>query len=191
MRTGFGIVVIAFVAAVSACSRGSKNEEAAAGAGDAAIPVTTAAVETGSITAVIQATGLVTAAPGAEQIVTAPEQARIVEMPKGERETVQQGDLLVRFELPSVESENAKGNVEVARAEARLDSARVAHARAKDLFEKGVVPRMNVEDAESQVTAAEAELRAARSIAAAGQAGSAPRTMVRALFDGIINQKLR
>jgi hypothetical protein len=153
---------------LGACSRGAKTEEAAGGA--APTPVTTAAVEIGSITAVLQANGLVTAAPGAEQIVTAPEQARIVEMPKGEREVVQRGDLLVRFELPSVESENAKGNVEVARAEAGyLDNAglptrarRICSIRAHAAHER--------RDAESQIAADEAELRSARTLAA-GQAG--------------------
>jgi len=184
MCCGTCFALVTFV--TTGCSRGSKNDSNAP-----AVTVTTATAELGSITAVIQAVGTVTAAPGAEQIVTAPEPARIVELPKGEHDIVLEGDLLVRFEIASVASEAAKQGTDIARAEARLQSAKVAHARAQELFGRGVVPRMNVEDAESQVAAAEAEIRVARAAAEAAAAGGSSRTIVRAAFNGVVDRRFR
>ena len=56
---------------------------------------------TGSIRGVVHATGVVSPAPGAELVVIAPEPARIVEIPHAEGDRVQQGDVLVRFEIPN------------------------------------------------------------------------------------------
>jgi RND family efflux transporter MFP subunit len=183
-RLGGCLVVL--TVAVGACSRGAKTDS-----NTPAIPVSTATAELGSITAVIEAVGTVTAAPGAEQVVTAPEPARILELPKGEHDLVVEGDLLVRFEIASVASEAAKQVSDVSRAELRLQNAKVALARAQDLFAQGVAPRMNVDDAQTQVAAAEAELRGARALADAAAAGSSPRTIVRAAFNGVVNQRLK
>ena len=46
--------------------------------------------------------GVVTPAPGAELTVVAPEAARIVELPKAEGDAVKAGDLLVRFDIPTL-----------------------------------------------------------------------------------------
>lgn len=180
------LCVVTLTVLIAACSRGAKSDS-----NTPAVPVTAATAELGSITAVIQAVGTVTAAPGAEQIVTAPEPARIAELPKGEHDIVLEGDLLVRFEIASVASEAAKQGSDIARAEARLQNAKVALARAQELFGRGVVARMNVEDAEGQVAAAEAEIRVARAAADAAAVGGSSRTIVRAAFNGVVDRRFR
>jgi cobalt-zinc-cadmium efflux system membrane fusion protein len=153
--------------------------------------VVTAVAEVGSITAVVQATGLVTPAPGAEQVVTATEFARIIEMPKGAQEPVMRGDVLVRFVITSGQSGEAGKQAEIAQAEARLESARAAHARLKDLFGRSLIPRVQVEEAEVQVAAAEADLRTIRAGAAAVDAAESSRNVVFAWFDGVVLQRFK
>jgi RND family efflux transporter MFP subunit len=168
---------------MAGCARGAGDR------GGDAIAVTTAVADVGPITAVVQADGVVTVAPGGEQIVTAPEPARIVDLPKSEKEPVVRGDVLVRLELVSVQSDAARQTADISRAEARVESARAAHSRAIDLFERGLVPRLSVDELGGQVLAAEADLRNAREAASTLEAAAASRSMVRAVLDGVVRQR--
>jgi RND family efflux transporter MFP subunit len=152
------------------------------------VPVTTEAAVVGNVTAVVRATGIVTPAPGAELIVVAPEPARIAAIPKAEGETVRRGDVLVRFEIPSAAAEAARQRAEITRAEARLTNAQAAQARARDLFDRGVAARKEVEDAVKEVADAQADLASARAAAAAAETVAA-RSVVRATFDGVIARR--
>ena len=71
----------------------------------AAAPVTTVALAPQTLEGVVSATGVVTAAPGADWMITAPEHGRIADMPKSEGDRVQPGDLLVRFDIPSLQTD--------------------------------------------------------------------------------------
>jgi len=136
----------------------------------------------------IAASGVVNAAPGAELLVTAPEGARIIEMPKAEGDRVRAGDLLVRFEIPSLTAGAAAGRAEIEQAEARVENARAARERLSGLFERGVAARKEVEDAERELREANAALARARS--ASGAANTlAGRTIVRARFAGVIAKR--
>ncbi len=154
------------------------------------MPVTVATAHVAAIQASIHATGLVTPAPGADFAVTPPEAARIAELPRAEGDVVHRGDLLVRFEIPSLGAEAAAKTADVERAEARLQNARAAQARARDLFDRGVGARKDMEDANRELAEAEAALKEAR----AGRAASATlaaRTVVRAPFDGIVARRTK
>ena len=61
------------------------------------------------------------------------------------------GDLLVRFEIPSLAADTASKRAEIDRANARLQNARSAQARAKDLFDRGVGARKDLEDADREL----------------------------------------
>lgn len=151
-----------------------------------AVAVETA--RTGTVREAIAASGLVTAAPGAELLVTAPEAARIIEIPKAEGDRVRAGDLLVRFEIPSLTAGAAAGRAEIEQAEARVENAKAAAARVAGLFQRGVAARKEVEDAERELREANATLAQARS--ASGAANTlAGRTVVRARFAGVIAQR--
>lgn len=142
----------------------------------------------GSVREVIAATGIVNAAPGAELLVTAPEAARIVEMPKAEGDRVRAGDLLVRFEIPSLTAGAAAGRAEIEQAQARVENAKAAAARVSGLYERGVAARKEVEDTERELREANAALAQARS--ASGAANTlAGRTIVRARFAGVISKR--
>jgi RND family efflux transporter MFP subunit len=150
-----------------------------------AVPVTTATAHAGPIRAAVAATGQVKPAAGAEMLVTPPQPARIAELPKGVGDHVRRGELLARFEIPSLDADASARRSDLARGEAQLETARQNLARLSGLFDRGIAARKEVEDAKRDVAQAEATVAESRaSTAAAGQL--AGRAVVRALFDGVI-----
>ena len=152
------------------------------------VPVTTAPAQMGSIRAVIQATGDVNPAPNAELIVVAPERARITEITKAEGDRVRRGEVLVRFEIPTLNADAISKGAEVTAAAARLENAKANQVRLKDLFDRGVASRKEVEDADREVS----DAQAAQAQAQAGRNASqtlAARQTVAATFDGVIAKR--
>jgi membrane fusion protein (multidrug efflux system) len=152
---------------------------------EAAVPVTVATARSGPIRAVIAATGQVKPAAGAELLVMAPQEARIAEMPKGVGDRVRRGEILVRFEIPSLDADAAARRSDLARGQAQLAAARQNVARLSGLFQRGIAARREVEDAQRDLAQAEATVTEARSAtAAAGRL--AGREVVRSPFDGVV-----
>jgi len=183
-RLGASCTLAFAVLTLAACSKPAPEDVES----ETVVPVTTAMAEVGGITAVIHASGLVTPAPGAELIVVAPEAARVAEIPKGEGETVRRGDLLVRFEIPSSIAEVSKQRAEISRAEARLTAAQASETRMRDLFDRGVAARKEVESAAHEVADAQADLAGARAATTAAETVAA-RSTVHATFDGIVSKR--
>ncbi|HEX5108391.1 MAG TPA: efflux RND transporter periplasmic adaptor subunit [Vicinamibacterales bacterium] len=182
-RDLLAIAACATLASV-ACSKEAPEEVES----ETVVTVSAMPARVGNITAVVRVAGIVTAAPGAELTVIAPEAARIVEMPRAEGDPVKRGDLLVRFEIPTTAAEVPKQRAEIARAQARLENAQAARTRARDLFDRGVAARKEVEDAVREVADAEADLAAAEAGAAAADTVAA-RSVVHATFDGIVARR--
>lgn len=176
-----GILAVACLSLFSACRTASEEEVDTV----APVAVKTAAATRGDIRSAIRATGIVTPAPGAELIVIAPEAARVIDVSHGAGERVRRGDVLVRFEIPASAAEEQKQQAEVTRAEAGVENARTAQARARDLFDRGVSARRDVEDATRAVADAEAMLAQARASLTSART-VAGRATVRATFDGIV-----
>ena len=167
-----------------ACHKAAPDETAT----ETAVAVEVEPAKTGAVREVIAATGLVTAAPGGDLIVTAPDSARIAEMPKAEGDRVREGDLLVRFEIPTLTAGAASARAGIEQAMARLENAKAAADRVEGLFQRGVAARKEVEDAQRELRDASAALLQAQSASAAAQALAA-RTTVRAPFDGVIAKR--
>jgi RND family efflux transporter MFP subunit len=185
MMTNVRLVsVVIGLSMLVACGKSSTEQVETA----AVVPVTVETVETGTIRSAAHVTGFIEPAPGADLTVTAPAQARIAEMPKAEGDTVRRGDLLVRFEIPSLVADTAAKRAEIDRATARLQNARSAQGRAKDLFDRGVGARKDLEDAERDAAEAEAALAEAKANLAASSALEG-RSVVRATFDGLVAKR--
>jgi RND family efflux transporter MFP subunit len=152
------------------------------------VPVVTRPAVRGSIRAVVTATGTVRPALGAELVVTAPQPGRIAEMLSAVGTRVRKGDLLVRFDIPTLRSDATEKSAEVTRAEARLANSRAAEQRIRGLFERGIAARKELEDAQREATDAQAALRGAQSARSAAGA-LAGRTVVRAPFSGVVTSR--
>lgn len=152
---------------------------------EAAVPVEARPARRGTIHGIVSANGLVSPALGADQVVTAPQAGRIADLPRTEGDPVRKGDLLVRFDIPSLRSEAASRSSELAQAEARLVTAREAYTRVSGLLERGIAARKEVEEAERALREAEAALAQTRIGSGAAEDLSA-RATVRALFDGVV-----
>lgn len=167
-----------------ACEKAEPDEVAS----QTVVPVRTEAATTGTIRAVLHVTGTVVPAPDGDQLVVAPATARIAEMPHAEGDRVKTGDLLVRFDIPSLTAEADGKRAEVARAQATLDAATATQARARDLFDRGVAARKDVEEADRARKDADAALTQAR----AGETAAdrlATRSAVHALFNGVVARR--
>ena len=155
---------------------------------EAVVPVTVEAAALGTIQSAARVSGVVEPSPGADLSGSAPASARIVEIPKAEGDTVRRGDVLVQFEIPSLAADSATKRAEIDRANARLQNARSAQARAKDLFDRGVGARREVEDADRELADAEAALTEARANLTASSTLEG-RSVVRATFDGLVAKR--
>ncbi|HEV7785393.1 MAG TPA: efflux RND transporter periplasmic adaptor subunit [Thermoanaerobaculia bacterium] len=150
-----------------------------------AVPVTLGPAISGPIRPVIAATGQVKPAAGAELLVMPPQDARIAELTKSVGDRVRRGELLVRFQIPSLEADAATKRSDLARAEAQLRTAQQNVTRLSGLLQRGIAARKEVEDAQRDLALANATVNEARSTtSAAGQL--AGREVVRAPFDGVV-----
>jgi RND family efflux transporter MFP subunit len=164
VRALAGLAAAGLMAMTLACGTDTEEEVET----DLSVPVRVDQARRGSIRDALRLTGTVGPSPGAELIVTAPQSARIVELPTAEGDRVRQGDLLVRFEIPSLQADLAAREAEVARAQAGVETANLAAARIEGLFARGVAARREVEDARRvRVDAGAAETEAQAAAAAA------------------------
>jgi len=154
-----------------------------------AVPVAAQPARRGSLRAIIRTTGVVTPAAGSEFIATAPEPARILEIPPAEGDRVARGDVLVQFDVPSAAAEAARQQADIARTQALLENARVAQMRARELVERGIISRREMENADREVADAQAEVARAEAARQASDAAAA-RSIIRAPFAGVITQRL-
>jgi len=154
----------------------------------AAATVTTITVAPQMMEGIVAATGVVRAAPGADWTITAPEHGRIVEMPKAEGDRVKAGDLLVRFDIPSMQTDVATRRGELTTAQAHVRNAQASVTRLKTLVEHGVAAQKELEDAERDLAEANAAVEQAQAALQSAQSIEG-RTVVRATFPGIVAKR--
>lgn len=141
-----------------------------------------------SIRASVMATGIVAPSPGADWTITAPENGRIVDMPKAEGDVVKEGDLLVRFEVPSLIAELAARTAEVSAANARVQSARSNATRLNGLLERGIASQRETDEARRELQEADAALGQALSGKQAADILAA-RVVITARFAGVVARR--
>lgn len=181
---GLPCVAVVALLAAAACEQPAVEEVDTA----AAVPVAVATARVETLQSTIPATGTVVPAPGAELTVVAPAPARIAEIPRAEGDAVSKGDLLVRFDIPSLASDVSAARAAVAQAEARLEAARANFTRLSGLLAQGVAASREVEDAKREQTQAEADLAQAHSRVEAAVALS-ERASVTAPFSGVVSRR--
>jgi len=180
----FVSAIVATAIVISACSKQTAEETES----EAPVPVKVEEARIGSIRAVLHATGIINPAPEGEMIVIAPEAGRIIEITRAEGERVAKGDVLVRFEIPSLAAEVQRQTAEVQRAQAALGTVKANQTRQRELFERGIAARKDVEDADRMVADTEAAVGQAEASRAAAVTAAA-RATVRATFNGVIAKR--
>ncbi len=175
---------VLLLVAAAACGRAPAEEIETS----ASVPVRTITIEPRGIEGVVAVTGAVTPAPGADWAITAPEAARIAELPKAEGDPVRPGDLLVRFDIPSLDADAAARRAELDQARARLENATAASKRLRTLVEHGVAAQKELEDARRELAEAAAAVEQARAAVASVDA-LASRRVVRARFAGVVARR--
>lgn len=157
---------------------------------DTVVPVGAVPAQRAAIRAVLHASGVVVPAEGGEFLVFAPEPTRLLDVMKTTGETVKNGDVLARFDLPSAAQAVARLAADLAAAQAQLESARINQERMRGFVERGLVPRRDLEAADRDLATAQDTVDRARTAHAAAQAG-VTRATVRAPFDGIVATRNR
>lgn len=177
-------IAVLLAAAACGCSQPQVEEIAT----QTAVPVATAVAKVEAIESRIDAQGMVAPAPGGELVVVAPEPARIAEMPKAEGDAVRVGDVLVRFDIPTLASGVAASRADVAQARARVDTTRAAVERLTGLVDRGIAAQRELEEARRDWKEAEAALLRAESAVGAASA-LASRAVVTARFAGVVAKR--
>lgn len=155
---------------------------------ESAVAVEVAAARVGDFEGQVSVTGVVMPAPGADWVITAPEPARIAELTVAEGDVVKAGDVLVRFDIPTLQSNLSARRAEVTQTRARVDSTRAAVTRISSLVDRGIAARRELEEAQRDQAEAEGALVRAESEAGAA-ALLAGRAVVTARFNGVIARR--
>ncbi len=184
MRAAFTLV-LAILTTFPACRRAAQRESEP----DPAVPVLVERVRLGNIRGTVSATGMVSTQPGATFSVVAAQPARIAEITRNAGDTVKAGEVLVRFEFPTLRAQSVVSAAAVKAAELRAQQARVAQSRVKALVANGAASRLELDETERELSAAEADLLAARAAFTAAETQGL-NTTVRAPFDGTITERL-
>ena len=152
------VPVLLLLAALPSCRRASQRETEA----EPAVPVIVERVRLGNIRGTVSATGFVSTLPGATFAVVSPQPARIAEVTKNVGDPVKSGEVLVRFEFPSLRAQTVVDAAGVKAAELRVQQARLAQSRLNALVTQGAASRSEMDDAERELATAEGELLTAK-----------------------------
>jgi len=156
---------------------------------DEDVPVGVAPAKTAdTFEATIAATGRIAPAPGADWTITAPQPARIAAIPKNEGERVNVGDLLVTFDIPSLNSDLAARQSDLDQAKAHVDTSKAARDRIAGLVTRGVSPQRDLEAADLDYRQAQATATSAQVALDAAKLLS-DRANVKARFPGIVAKR--
>ena len=191
------LIALTLVLTLPACRREAQQEPEE----EQPIPVLAEPVRLGTIRASISATGLVTSLPGATFSVVATQghpnaaaavgapAARIAEITKNVGDPVKSGELLVRFEFPSLRAQTTVSEAAVKSADLRVKQAQLRQGRIRMLVSKGAASRNELDEADRELAQAEAELALAKAALGTVQ-GQGSNTTIRAPFDGVIAERL-
>ncbi len=154
----FAAAVLAVAASAASCAR---EPEATSGQAPDRIVVGVAEASIRTLVDSASVVGQVVPATSGDWTITAPEPALIAELPKNVGDEVAVGELLVRFDIPSLSQNFTERQMMVSDADVRTELARAEVNRLEPLFEQGLVARVPVDTARATLAAAEAAQKTA------------------------------
>jgi biotin carboxyl carrier protein len=152
------------------------------------IAVTAQAVRLATVRDAISVNGIVTPIPVADFLVFAPVPCTVDEVTKNEGDHVTAGEVVVTLNIPAISSEVATRELELNDATAKLTRVKAEADRLADLYGKGLAARVQVENARSAQSSAEAAVSQARSHMDTARALQAS-TVIRAKFTGVVAKR--
>lgn len=183
------LVAVGVVAMLKAYGRGASEPDVtkAATAQAATLTVSVEKVLSHRITSSVSATGTVSA--WQEATIGAEESGlRLTDVLVKEGDHVKAGDVVARLDDSLLKAQLAEQKAAVAQAQATLDSAQSAAARADKLLASNAVSAETAEDKATAVKTGKAGVDQAEAAAERLQA-QLDRTIIRAPFDGIVSSK--
>ncbi len=159
--------------AISGCVASAKDEGAGPGSGQPGVTVQITAVSTAPFTRTVDAIGVVTPRPGHVAVFSAPVATRVAQVYVVAGQEVKKGARLVELEQATIKASTES-------AEAALEAATRAYERAQRLFDAGVAPRKDVEQAAADLARARAEAVNARR--------AQQLSVLRAPFNGVVTR---
>ncbi|RUV97916.1 efflux RND transporter periplasmic adaptor subunit [Mesorhizobium sp. M1A.F.Ca.IN.022.07.1.1] len=181
------LVVVAAVAALKAYGRASPEPVAQTPVSAATLAVSVEKVVPQTVTSSVSATG--TVAAWQEATIGAEESGlRLTEVLVAEGDHVKAGDVVARLDDLLLKAQLAEQKAAVEQAQATLDSALSAAARANKLLASNAVSAETAEDKATAVKTGKAGVDQAQAAAERLQA-QLDRTIIRAPFDGIVSSK--
>lgn len=181
------LVALAAVAALKAYGRATPEPATQTPAPAATLTVSVEKVVAQTVTSSVSATG--TVAAWQEATIGAEESGlRLTEVLMAEGDHVKAGDVVARLDDSLLKAQLAEQKAAVAQAQATLDSALSAAARADRLLASNAVSAETAEDKATAVKTGKASVDQAEAAAQRLQA-QLDRTTIRAPFDGIVSSK--
>ena len=154
---------------------------------ESVLGVTVAEARRETLRDVAMAPGTVVPALAGDWTIYPPTTAEVAELPRVEGDTIEPGDLLVRFDIASQTQALAALQLAVLEAETALEQAAAEHARQSVLFERGLIARNGYDLSRSQLAARESALNQARTRLEAAEVEQEV-SVVRARFAGTVAQ---
>ena len=183
-RRAAAAVIIFAIGGTTACGKEEEPENPLSGA----IQVTAVQAKLSVLRRVVTARGTVNPMPDGDLTVHASETSTIVELPLAEGAVVKTGDLLVRFEVPSRVAAMQLAETEIGQHQLRVDSLKARVAQVGSLVDRGLTPRMDLDNAKTELANAETDLALSKAtLTAARQAEE--RLIVRATFPGVVMKR--
>ncbi|WP_181176093.1 efflux RND transporter periplasmic adaptor subunit [Mesorhizobium sp. B2-3-4] len=182
------LIALATMAALRAYGRGNAEPAApAAAAPRASLTVAVEAVRTEAIASSISATG--TVAAWQEATIGSEESGlRLTDVLVAEGDCVKAGDVIARLDASLLKAQLAEQKAAVTQAQATLQSAISAAARADKLLASNAVSAETAEEKATAVKTDQAGVEQAQAAADKLQA-ELDRTTIRAPFDGVVSSK--
>jgi len=177
---GLALLATAVLACASACGKAESEKDSTP-----APEVTVTAVRKGAITQSLLVSGNLTALPNRDAKVAALVPGRIQSVRVIEGDFVQAGQEVAQLDSTSLHDQLVQAEAAVSQARANVENAKIASERAQGLLQRGIAARKEVEDARTQLSVNEAQLKQAEAAASAART-QLERSVLRAPFAGTV-----
>jgi len=174
------LTVAALLAVTNGCSKSDSTNEATL------IPeVTVTTVRRGSIVQNLTVSGNLTALPNRDAKIAALVPGRLERVLVTEGDSVHSGQLVAQVDPVSLRDQLVQADAAVLQARANVENARIAAERTEGLLQRGIAARKEVEDAKTQLSVNEAQLKQAEAARSAAHT-QVNRSELRSPFAGTV-----